>query len=230
MSIEPAEYARWRASPLGSVTERLEQAAILDLAGPLAGKRVLDVGCGDGTYAILAAERGATATGIDSSQAMLDAARRRSEDAGVRVELQLADVMKLPFPAASFDVVVAVTVLCFVRDVDVAVQQIARVLAPGGRLVLGELGSRSVWAARRRVRGLLGSKTWRSARFWTERDLRRLVERAGLAVENVRGSVYYPPMARVAGWLAPFDDRLGRLTTRGAAFIAIAAVKKGGVS
>lgn len=57
MTIHPGQYARWRASPIGSLTEGLEQAVVLDLAGPLPGKRVLDVGCGDGAYGIAAAER-----------------------------------------------------------------------------------------------------------------------------------------------------------------------------
>jgi ubiquinone/menaquinone biosynthesis C-methylase UbiE len=48
----PLEYARWRETRLGAVTERLERAAVLDLAGPLPGRDVLDVGCGDGAYAL----------------------------------------------------------------------------------------------------------------------------------------------------------------------------------
>jgi len=52
-------YARWRASPLGSITERVETEVVFALTGQLAGKRVLDVGTGDGTYAVEAAWRGA---------------------------------------------------------------------------------------------------------------------------------------------------------------------------
>lgn len=45
-------YARWRDTPLGAITERVETALIFALAGPLHGKRLLDVGTGDGHYAI----------------------------------------------------------------------------------------------------------------------------------------------------------------------------------
>ncbi len=223
MSIDPSEYARWRASPLGAVTEELEQAVVFDLAGPLAGKRVLDVGCGDGAYSIAAAERGAMVTGVDTSTDMLAAARRRADMAGVRVELRVGEATKLLFDKNTFDVVLAVTVLCFVPDADLAVAEMARVLAPGGRLVLGELGRRSAWTAWRRIRGWLGSERWRAARFRTAADLRDLVERAGLSVERVRGSVYYPPIPRMAPCLAPLDAPLSRATTLGAAFLVVTA-------
>lgn len=228
MTIDPGDYARWRAMPLGSLTEELEQTVVLDLAGPLLDKHVLDVGCGDGAYSIAAAERGAVVTGIDTSAEMLDAARRRADEKRVNVELRVGDATKLPFPDETFEVVLAVTVLCFVADAQLAVREMARVLVPGGRLVLGELGRRSTWAAWRRLRGWFGSKTWRAARFRTPSELRALVQAAGLSVEDVRGSVYYPPAERLARWMAPFDSKLAELTPEGAAFVAVAAAKTKG--
>ncbi len=100
----------------------------------------------------------------------------------------------------------------------------ARVLRPGGRLVLGELGRWSLWAMIRRLRGWFGSATWTAARFRTASELRALVEQAGLSVTTICGAVFYPPIGRLARTLAPFDPWLGRLTTIGAAFIALCAV------
>jgi len=94
-----------------------------------------------------------------------------------------------------------------------------------GRLVVGELGRWSLWAAIRRVRGWLGASTWRAARFRTAGDLQRLLERRGLAVRETRGSVYYPPCGLGASLMAPFDPWLGRRMTLGAAFIALSAAK-----
>jgi len=71
-------YARWRATTLGQITERVETNVVFDLAGELRGKRVLDVGTGDGTYAIEAAARGAAVTGLDVEQEMLAAASARA--------------------------------------------------------------------------------------------------------------------------------------------------------
>ncbi len=216
-------YARWRASTLGSITERVESNVVFALAGPLAGKRVLDVGTGDGTYAIEAATRGALATALDSEQQMLDAARARAEERGHSITLRRGRAEELPFDDASFDVVLAVTVLCFVPEATTAVREMARVLVPGGRLLLGELGRYSVWAAERRVRAWLGASTWRRAHFWTRGELASIVEESGLRVTAIRGSVFFPPSQLAARAVAPLEPLLSRIHAPGAAFLAIAA-------
>ncbi|MBN8611204.1 MAG: class I SAM-dependent methyltransferase [Deltaproteobacteria bacterium] len=219
-------YAHWRATTLGNITERVETDVVFDLAGPLRGKRVLDVGTGDGTYAIEAAQRGAAVTALDLEQEMLDAARARAASRGVEVTLQQGRAEQLPFADASFDVVIAVTVLCFVPDAQRAVGEMARVLAPGGRVILGELGRFSVWAAERRVRGWLGASTWRRAQFWSRRELVALAQGAGLHAASVHGAVFFPPSGVAARLMAPVEPLLTRLHAPGAAFLALAAYKR----
>ncbi len=224
-AIRPESYARWRASGLGARTESLEQEAVFALAGDLAGLRVLDVGCGDGTYSIHAAQGGATVTGLDRSPAMLDAARRRANGAGVTVAWREGRAEALGFEPASFDMVIAVTVLCWVTDRAAAVQEMARVLRPGGIVVIGELGRYSLWALARRMRGWRGEKFWRQAHFWTTDELRCLVESGGLEFNAVRGAVYYPPSRIVAKWLTPLDRLLSGISPVGAAFLCVRADK-----
>ncbi len=225
----PADaLARWRGRTLGAITEQTERGLVLDLAGPLRGRVVLDAGCGDGTYGLAAAERGAAVTGVDLSTAMLDAARTRAGQLGVELELVEADVRSLPQADASFDLVLAVTVFCFMADTDAvqALRELGRVLRPGGRLVVGELAPWNLWAASRRTRALLGwSQTWRGAHFRGPAALASLVEHAGLEVERVRGAVFYPPFGLAARFAAPVDPLVGRFTTAGAAFIALSAIK-----
>jgi ubiquinone/menaquinone biosynthesis C-methylase UbiE len=222
--LSPEVYASWRATTLGGVTEAVEQHLIFDMMGDLAGRRVLDAGCGDGALVLAAASRGADATGIDPNPAMLAAARLRAQEARVPAIFSEGRVERLPFPDAAFDVVTAVTVLCFVPNAAGAVREMARVLRPGGRLILGELGRWSLWATIRRVRGWLSAGIWRDARFRTAAELRGLIEQAGLSVTEVRGAVYYPPVGLLARVLAPFDPWLSGLTTFGAAFVAVGAV------
>jgi ubiquinone biosynthesis O-methyltransferase len=224
-AVLPADYAHWRQSTLGKTTERIEQDLVLAFAGPLAGKRVLDVGCGDGAYALSAAERGAQVVGVDTSREMLEAARERAASKGLEIDLREGDVQRLPFDDASFDIVLAVTVLCFVEDATEATREMARVLSPGGRIVIGELGRFSTWAAWRRLRGWLGTRTWRGARFRSAGELARLATAAGLVVERARGAIYYPPVGAIARLFVPFDSLPSRITTFGAAFIAVAARK-----
>ena len=222
--IGPKVYETWRATSLGRVTEAIEQRLIFELMGELRNARILDAGCGDGTLVCTAASRGAEATGLDPDPAMLAAARMRAAGAHVQAAFVEGRIEQIPFPDASFDVVVAITVLCFVADASGAAREMARVLRPGGRLVLGELSWWSLWAMTRRVRGWLGATTWKAARFRTARELRSLAESAGLSVSVIRGAVYYPPIATLARILAPLDPWFGRVTTCGAAFVALQAV------
>lgn len=224
-AVLPGTYARWRGTRLGELTERVERDLVLDLAGPLAGLRVLDVGCGDGTYALPAASRGALVTAVDRSDEMLEAARQRAQGAGAQIRFERGDASRLPFDDESFDVVLAVTVLCFVEDGAPAIDEVARVLAPGGRLVLADLNRWSTWAAWRRMRAFLGSRTWRNARFRSAGELARVATGAGLDVQRKVGAVYYPPIGLLAPLLAPLDRPLGTTTTLGAAFVVVAATR-----
>jgi SAM-dependent methyltransferase len=223
----PLDYAAWRESALGRTTERLERATVLDLVGPLGAADVLDVGAGDGAYGIALARTGARVTALDASLAALRAAVPRSRGSGERLRLVCADAQALPFEDGSFDLVIAVTTLCFVPAPGRAVSEMARVLRPKGRLVLGELGRWSAWAAWRRARALLRPSIWRGTRFWTASGLRRLVAGAGLVPGRVRGAVFHPPIAFAATALSPLDGVVGRATTIGAAFVALEANKPG---
>jgi ubiquinone biosynthesis O-methyltransferase len=226
--LGPEVYARWRASQIGTTTERLERRLILELVGDVNGRTVLDVGCGDGDLALDLTKGGALVTGIDASTEMIDAARSRAKQHSTNIAFQVAKAERLPFPSEQFDVVTAITILCFVEDAAPVFREIARVLRPGGRLVIGELGKWSTWAAGRRIRAWLGSRLWRQGRFWTATELRTLAERAGLVVESMRGAIYYPRWGLAARLLSPCDSALGRLTTVGAGFVALSAVKPAG--
>ncbi len=117
------------------------------------------------------------------------------------------------------------TALCFVPSPVDALRELARVLRPGGRLVLGELGAVSAWGVWRRVRGWLAASPWRDAHLWTEASLAALVASVGLVPVRARGAAYYPPSGLAAAALRPLDAWLGRVTRVGAAFIALEATK-----
>ena len=222
----PAVYAGWRDSSLGEITEALEHRLIFRLTGPLGGKLVLDAGCGDGTLARAAAREGASRVcGCDLDPRMVAKARMTAIRDGIPIDLSVARLQALPFPDNTFDVVTCITVLAFVPDAVRAVREMARVLRPGGRLVIGDLGKWSVWAARRRSRGWLGAKMWRTARFRTASELATMAGGAGLKVSLVKGAIFFQPWTSLARVMAPLDPSLGKVTTFGAAFVAIQAMK-----
>lgn len=142
-----------------------------------------------------------------------------------RINLLVARSKALPFADSSFDIVMCVAVLIFVSDPDLAIGKMARVLRPGGRLVIGDLGRWSLWAARRRIRGWFGANHWRRARFRTATELAALTTRADLVVGSIRGAIFFRPWTALARVMAPFDTRFGEITTLGAAFVAVQATK-----
>ena len=223
--LGPASYTKWRGSRLGEITEALEDRLLLDLAGAVTGRHVLDVGCGDGTLALTLSRGGAVVTGVDASPAMIQAATDRVKSHGAEILLCVGQAERLPIASNSFDLVIAKTVLCFIGDPAPVFEEMVRVLRPGGRLVIGELGRWSTWAAGRRIRAWLGSRLWRQGRFRTKTELERLAENAGLSVHLIRGAVYFPRWSVAARLLASLDGFFARHTTLGGAFLAMAATK-----
>lgn len=222
----PAVYSAWRASSLGEIVDDLEQRLLLRLAGDLRRRAVLDVGCGDGVLTLAFARAGAASVaGCDVDPRMIVRAIGRATQQQQVVQYAVADALRLPFADSSFDLVTVVAVLAFVPNAEGAIREMARVLKPGGLLIIGELGRWSPWAARRRVRGWLGSASWRAATFRTAAQISGLAQSAGLRVEHVSGAIFFPPWLALARLLAPWDAVLGERTTLGAAFVAVRSRK-----
>lgn len=129
-----------RSDALAGDKKRLWLDIIRELAGEASEsetpRRVLDVGTGAGLLAMLYAELGHEVTGLDFSRAMLEQARARAERHGLAVDFVHGDAEALPFESGSFDVVTNRIVLWSLPNPGVAVREWARVLKPGGKLVL----------------------------------------------------------------------------------------------
>ena len=122
------------ASENNLVNACYEQPAMLALAGDVAGRRILDAGCGAGPLLAALRDRGAIVTGFDKSARMLKLARQRLGD---DADLHLAELgTPLPFPDDTFDDVNASLVLHYLEDWGPALAELRRVLQPGGRLIV----------------------------------------------------------------------------------------------
>lgn len=98
--------------------------------------RVLDVGCGNGYVLSRYSAAGAVTTGVDITRAGVDLSRKRFHLTGLKGDFLVADAESLPFPDDTFDRVTSMGVLHHTLDTEKAVQQIYRVLKPGGRFLI----------------------------------------------------------------------------------------------
>lgn len=119
-------------------------ADLMETAAIQPGEHVVDVACGTGIVSRLAAERvGATGrvVGVDISPGMLEVARSVPAPAGASIEWREANAEALGLPDESFDLVVCQLGLMFVADRSAAVQEMRRVLSPGGRVAINVAGT-----------------------------------------------------------------------------------------
>ncbi len=119
------------------VSETAVEAAIERAAGPGPFERVVDLGTGSGRMLTLLGKRAKMSVGLDLSQQMLNIARRNVSQAGLeKVELRHGDIFATRLPSESADLVIVHQVLHYLTDPASAVAEAARLVAPGGRLLI----------------------------------------------------------------------------------------------
>jgi ubiquinone/menaquinone biosynthesis C-methylase UbiE len=164
----------------------------------LAGKDVLEIGCGTGVHAHLLAQAGARLTAVDLTPTAIELTRKRLDLHGLSADVREADAERLPFPDASFDFVWSWGVIHHSEHTDAVVREIARVLRPEGRLALMVYHRSSItyWVQYQLIRGVFGLRLLREspdeiANRYSDGVIARHYTRAGL--EDL---------------LAPFFDRI----------------------
>lgn len=127
----------WNVGEYEHIAAQLLPAAqvVIDQAAPREDEHVVDVGCGTGNAALLAAERGARATGIDPAQRLLDVASTEAQSEGL-TPASSGQSPHLPLADATADAVVSVFGVIFAPDASAAATEMARIATSDGRIVL----------------------------------------------------------------------------------------------
>ncbi|MGQ0815544.1 MAG: class I SAM-dependent methyltransferase [Gemmatimonadota bacterium] len=163
-------------------------ANVFSLLPELKGRRLLDVGCGMGTFALEAATRGATAVGLDLAPAGIAAAQRVAKAESVdSASFILADAAALPFRGGSEDIVIAADFTEHLDDHTLArvLGELARVTRVGGSLVIYTPESSHIFE-RLRDRGILLEQEPSHIGIRSAGELARAAQQAGFAVERIR--------------------------------------------
>ena len=140
---EPGIHEAWKNAYLNPGLDGIYEAIFGRIHTRLTGHpepRLLDAGCGYCYHSVRLARRGVHVTGIDFSPAALLAARDVIAEAGLtgRIDLQEGSLLALPFDDGAFDNVLCWGVLMHIPEIETALSELCRVVAPGGRLVIGE--------------------------------------------------------------------------------------------
>src|SRR4249919_3413688 len=137
-SVKERQQAMWASGDFAVIGSTLQIVGELLCEGVdlRAGERVLDVAAGNGNATLAAARRFATVTSTDYVPALLERGRQRAQAEGLDVTFQEADAEALPFPDASFDVVLSTFGVMFAPNQKQAAKEMLRVVRPGGRIGL----------------------------------------------------------------------------------------------
>ncbi len=130
--------ATWMAGDFGRIAAHSALGAEEFVArlGLHAGMRVLDVACGTGNLSLPAASAGAAVTGVDIATNLLEQARERAAAAGLSITFDEGDAEQLPYPDASFDVVMSMFGAMFAPRSELAAAELTRVCKPGGTIAM----------------------------------------------------------------------------------------------
>lgn len=124
------DYDRFSRYMEGGAREFYERLTIAP------GSRLLDVACGSGQLALMAAKDGLEVTGVDIAGNLVERARVRARSEGLHARFEEADAEALPFEEASFDVVASVIGAMFAPRPDLVAKELLRVCAPGGTIAM----------------------------------------------------------------------------------------------
>jgi len=136
--LKERQATMWGSGPFEHVVDHIANlhAHLVDELKPQPGQQWLDVGTGTGAVALRAAQAGADVTASDLSPQLIETAKRLAADEGLQIDFGVADVEKLPYGNADFDVVSSAVGAIFAPDHAATAHELARVTKPGGRLGL----------------------------------------------------------------------------------------------
>lgn len=128
----------WEAGDFSEVAKHIETTAeaFVERLNIQPGMKVLDVACGSGNLAIIAAQKGAEVTGIDIADNLIEAAIKRADAAGLDIKFEVGDAEAMPYADNSFDVVMTMFGAMFAPRPEVAASELVRVCKPGGTIAM----------------------------------------------------------------------------------------------
>jgi SAM-dependent methyltransferase len=165
-----------------------QKELVLDLITPLAGERLLDLGCGTGNNLQIFSEKWCSLTGIDTSREKLEIARKKHGD---RAEFILAQPGDIPFSDNEFDIVTIINFLETIENPRKVIEEAVRVCR--GRIFIGFLNNYSLFGTRQSLKETFGFSISKKVRFFSFPEIKNMVEDIAGDTVIKWGSVLYFP-------------------------------------
>jgi ubiquinone/menaquinone biosynthesis C-methylase UbiE len=213
-------YDSWYLTKTGQYVDRTEKRLVFSMLRTKSGT-ALDLGCGTGNYTLELKRRGFDVIGLDASDGMLEVARRKG------LKCIKGDAYSLPFPDGSFDLVLSVTMFEFIHEPERVVKEIHRVLKHGGEVLIGTMNGRSAWFFFKRLKSLFVETAYRYARFYTPKELEKLLRDEGFREVESAGVIFFPSFWPFTGIAEKVDEKCSTRCKDLAAFVAVRGVKVG---
>ncbi len=188
-----AKYDAWFKTPHGQYVYKYEREMIFHLLDIQKGVSVADIGCGTGIYTHELCLAGAKVTGVDISPEMLAIAAERNRAHGLMANFIEGDAQALPFTDNTFDCVISITAMEFFQEPAQCLQEMYRILKPGGHMVVATINSLNIWSLERRIKTWYTQSIFSRTRFYSINDMKSLL--APLVIDNWRGGIFVPPFA-----------------------------------
>ncbi len=186
------DYDRWFETAEGKQLFGIELSCVREVIGDPVGRWV-EVGVGTGRFASALGIH----EGVDPSKPALLLAGSRG------IETHQGTAEKLPYPDGSLDGLLLVMTLCFVADARIAMDEFQRVLAPGGRLVIGMIPADSAWGRLYAEKGRQGHPFYSSAHIHTVDRVMSWAADAGFTLVRARSGLLNPPSSPQTDDAAP---------------------------
>jgi ubiquinone/menaquinone biosynthesis C-methylase UbiE len=202
-------YDTYYQTEIGKTVDTIEKEIVSAHLKNLPKTNWLELGCGTGHWTKFFSECGFQVTAVDNSEAMLEIGR--SKNMG-NVQFLHADATRLPFPDGHFSGIVSITMLEFVDDLELVLNEIDRVLKPGGTIVLGCLNKLS-----QPEKNKNNDPVFQNARFFTPSEIKEMLTRFGKP--RISAGVYFSPVFEIL-------DGTDKQSTAEPAFIAASVQKQ----
>jgi ubiquinone/menaquinone biosynthesis C-methylase UbiE len=215
-----ASYDAWYQTPVGRLTDAIEKDAVFSLINEAPGL-ALDLSCGTGNYAFELARRGWRVIGVDRSSAMLRYASGKRDHRSRVPAFVAADAARLPLRDGSVSLVTLILGLEFMTEPAQALNEVHRVLHPGGAAIVAVLPANGLWNLWRRLERRFVPSVWRDARFLRAQDLTRALRASGFRIAGRRSAVHYFSIVRSVRWLSRWERLAATLAPCLASFVTV---------